>query len=156
MYEATKQHYLSRPKKTIATGVLLLNSADEILMVKPNYKEGWLLPGGSVEENESPRAAGIREVKEEIGLDIEKPRLVSIDYIANTEGVGDALRFIFFGGALSSEQVTNIVLQKEELDEYRFFPLSEVHTVLSPRLVSRMEKSIEAIKGGAVYLELGI
>ena len=123
MDEATMKHYLSRPKKPMAAGMLFLNERKEIFMVKPNYKEGWLLPGGSIEENESPREACIREAKEEIGLNIPEPKFLCVDYVPNTEGVGDALQFIFFGGILTSADISSIVLQKEELDGYRFFPL---------------------------------
>ena len=43
----------------------------------PNYwlmvnhkSRGWELPGGSIEKNETPEMAAIREVKEETGLDV--------------------------------------------------------------------------------------
>jgi 8-oxo-dGTP diphosphatase len=34
------------PKKQVGTAVLLFNTKGEILIVKPDYKEGWLVPGG--------------------------------------------------------------------------------------------------------------
>jgi len=40
----------------------------------PPFEDHWCLPGGHVDENETSRAAIIREVKEETGLDFE-PRL---------------------------------------------------------------------------------
>lgn len=41
-----------------------------------NYSGFWGLPGGGVEKNETPTDAVIREVKEEIGLDIPNIRLL--------------------------------------------------------------------------------
>ena len=64
----------------MGAGCLLFNSEDEILIVKPTYKDYWTLPGGVVEQNESPRDACMREVKEEIGIEIVPKRLVCIDY----------------------------------------------------------------------------
>lgn len=35
------------------------------------YKGGWEFPGGKIEENEKPEDAIIREIKEELNMDIE-------------------------------------------------------------------------------------
>ena len=50
------------------------------IILKPTYKNHWLLPGGVVEANESPRQACIREVKEETDIDCQLTRLLCIDY----------------------------------------------------------------------------
>lgn len=52
----------------VAAGALFFDEAGRILLVKPHYKEGWDIPGGYVEPGESPRAACIREVQEELGV----------------------------------------------------------------------------------------
>jgi ADP-ribose pyrophosphatase YjhB (NUDIX family) len=46
-------------------------------------KGKWTIPGGLVELGESPEQAVIRETKEEIGLDVENPRL--IDVVSNVD-----------------------------------------------------------------------
>jgi ABC-type methionine transport system ATPase subunit len=35
------------PKKIIGTAVLLFNTKGELLILKPDYKDGWLVPGWS-------------------------------------------------------------------------------------------------------------
>lgn len=57
------QYYKGLPKKRMGVGALFLNDKNEILIVKPSYKDHWSVPGGVVDENESPRQACIREVK---------------------------------------------------------------------------------------------
>ena len=64
------------PKKRMAAAALFLNEQHEILIVKPIYRELWLLPGGVVEEGESPRQACIREIREELGLVIAVGRFL--------------------------------------------------------------------------------
>jgi 8-oxo-dGTP diphosphatase len=57
--------------------VFVLDDRKRVLMVKSNYEkrsaadEFWVIPGGGVERGELTRDAGIREVKEETGLEIE-------------------------------------------------------------------------------------
>lgn len=41
----------------VAAGVLIRDAAGRILLVKPTYKDGWEIPGGYVEPDESPAAA---------------------------------------------------------------------------------------------------
>lgn len=62
--------------------VFVLDDRKRVLMVKSNYEkrsaadELWVIPGGGVELGELTKDAGIREVKEETGLDIEISRLL--------------------------------------------------------------------------------
>ncbi len=68
----TDQEYLKNlPRKRMASGVIFFNEAGEILIVKPSYKDHWSVPGGVIDKDESPRDAALREVKEEVGLDLK-------------------------------------------------------------------------------------
>ena len=49
-------------KKVMAAAALIQNDLGALLIVKPNYRDGWLLPGGMVELNESPKRACQREI----------------------------------------------------------------------------------------------
>lgn len=51
-----------------AAGVLFLDAAGRVLLVRPTYKPGWEGPGGAIEQGESPLAACRREVREELGI----------------------------------------------------------------------------------------
>ena len=68
------------PKTRMAAGVLLYDEDGRLLIVKPSYRHNWLVPGGIVENNESPWIAAQREVREEIGLAVSKLRLLVIDW----------------------------------------------------------------------------
>lgn len=67
----------------IITGVLgiIQNSKKEALFIKQRkgpYAGSWLLPGGSIEMNETCIQAVKREVCEETGINIKNPQFVSI------------------------------------------------------------------------------
>lgn len=65
-------------------GLLIINQNNEILMQlrdnKPNIAEPnkWGTFGGKIEPNETPKQAIIREIKEELDLDIKNPEFFKI------------------------------------------------------------------------------
>lgn len=70
-------NYEALAKKRMAAGALIRNPNRQILMLKPT---GWLIPGGIIEEDESPRTACQCELKEALGLEIKLNCLSCIDY----------------------------------------------------------------------------
>jgi putative (di)nucleoside polyphosphate hydrolase len=52
-------------------GIMLLNRRGDVLVGRRSDVEGeaWQMPQGGIDEGEEPRAAAIRELKEEIGTD---------------------------------------------------------------------------------------
>ncbi|HEY0908207.1 MAG TPA: NUDIX hydrolase [Candidatus Paceibacterota bacterium] len=145
-----EEYYKSLPKKRCGAGILFFNGKNELLIVKPNYKEGWSIPGGVVDENESPKAAAIREAKEEIGLDVSDLKLAYIVYTA-PEGIKtEAFQFLFFGGILNDTQISKIKLQEDELDEFRFVSENEVVDLLASGLKERVPECLSAIKNNTV------
>lgn len=76
-----EEEYLkSLPRSRVAAGVLFFNAQGELLIVKPNYKDHWNIPGGAGDVNESPWATCEREVFEEIGISTKLDRLLVIDH----------------------------------------------------------------------------
>jgi 8-oxo-dGTP diphosphatase len=150
------EFYKSLPKKRMAAAVLFQNERDEILIVKPTYRPEWLLPGGTIEADESPRRACEREVQEEIGQALPIGNLLSVDYMPQEHEKTESLQFIFDGGRLSTEQIQAIRLQEEELSEYRFSPVEEAISLLAINVARRIRPSLKALQAnGAVYLERG-
>lgn len=151
-----RAEYLKQlPKKFMAAGALLFNDAGELLVLYPSYKEMWEIPGGIVEENESPREAVEREVKEELGLILKVKELLVCDYWHTTDEKPDNLQFIFHGGVLSSDQINSIELDTRELGSFEFVNVSnsEVLNELSKRerLGSRLVLALQALESKESY-----
>ena len=43
--EELKAFIATLPTRRLAAGALIRNERGEMLLVKPNYKDGWILPG---------------------------------------------------------------------------------------------------------------
>lgn len=142
------------PKKQVGTAVLFFNSKGELLIMKPDYKEGWLVPGGSTNDNESPLHCALRETEEEIGLAVTSLNLVGIYYAPKKGPFTDSLKFIFNGGTLTNEQISHIKLQTAEIEEYAFVSPEKAVPLLSPSLRRSVPDCLRAIeKRRIVYLE---
>lgn len=142
-----EEYHKMLPKKQVGTAILFFNSNGELLILKPDYKEEWTVPGGSTDEGESPFQCALRETKEEIGLDILEMKLVGIYHSPKKELYSsDHLKFIFFGGILSDDQISKINLQTEELEEHTFKSIAEALPLLSPSLQKSIPQCLIAIK----------
>ena len=151
----TENWYDTLPKKRSASGVLLFNESGHLLIVKPSYKEYWSLPGGVVDDNESPRKAAIREVKEEIGIDLPQVELKCMDYMSDPIQL-ESYQMVFDGGILSAETIQSIKLDPKEISDYGFYPLDKALALLGENTRRRLTIMFEATdKSKFVYLEQG-
>ena len=70
----------ARRRMTAAT--LFLNKQGKLLIVKPTYRDddGSLVPGGVIDDNESPLEGNKREIREELGMDLAVQHLLCAEY----------------------------------------------------------------------------
>jgi ADP-ribose pyrophosphatase YjhB (NUDIX family) len=147
-------YYESLPKKRMGAGCLFFNERQEVLLVKPNYKPVWEIPGGVVEQNESPKQCCQREVFEEIGLKREVGPLLVIDYNSQCETKTESLMFVFDGGTLSESEISAIQLQNDELSEFAFFEQGALPKAMTNTLKARVLSAWQQqSKNQAIYLE---
>lgn len=152
----TLAYTTSLPKKRLAAGALLLDQHQHLLIVKPVYRTGWLIPGGAVEANESPLAGCQREVAEELGLNLRLGRLLTLDYQPPQPDRTECLHFIFAGAVLSPATIARILLPANELSTYQFASLEEVVRLLHARLARRVEAAYQAYQNSqTTYMENG-
>lgn len=138
----------------MASGCLFLNQAGHLLIVKPTYRADWLLPGGSLEKDESPAQGCVREVREELGLEKPVLRLLCLEYQPAFNAGTESVQFIFYGGVLSEQEIAAIRLQAAEIAEYRFCPREEALSLLAGKLAERMKFGLRALdEGQIIYLE---
>ncbi|MFE5484936.1 NUDIX domain-containing protein [Streptomyces sp. NPDC056527] len=144
--------------ETLAAGVLLFDEDDRFLLVDPTYKPGWEFPGGVVEAGEPPARAGMREVAEEIGIELDAvPRLLLVDWERPQPPGYGGLRLLFDGGRLPAADADRLLLPGAELRGWRFVTEEEAAELLPPVRYRRLRWALRARERGTVLnLEAGV
>jgi 8-oxo-dGTP diphosphatase len=122
----------SPPRIPASAGALVWDQKGRVLILKPTYKSGWTIPGGVVEaDGETPWEACRRETREECGLDLRHGRLVCVDFLRPRPGRPGGMRFLFGCGVLDEPALAGIVLQEEEISQYRLARVDRALRLLS-------------------------
>jgi 8-oxo-dGTP diphosphatase len=143
--------YAQLPTLYAAAAALFTDEDGRVLLVKPNYRDHWSLPGGILEHGEPPHVGCAREVAEELGLKLEPGPLLAVGWTA-PEGVRPRpiVHFVFDGGSLPA--ATAITLQASELDDYRFVEPAGLAAYLPGFMVPRVAAALAARASGAAYV----
>ncbi|MFG2804604.1 MULTISPECIES: NUDIX domain-containing protein [Streptomyces] len=145
----------SLPRVLAGAATLFRDGEGRVLLVEPNYREGWVLPGGTVESDtgETPRQGARRETAEEIGLDREPGRLLAVDWVHGT-GRPPLVAYLYDGGVLSEDEFKAIRLQEEELLSWRLVPREELPEYLPGSLGGRVLAALDVLADGSGTAEL--
>ncbi|MGW7609017.1 NUDIX domain-containing protein [Streptomyces sp. NPDC054766] len=146
------------PRVLVGAAALFRDAEGRVLLVEPNYREGWTLPGGTVEsdDGESPRQGARRETAEEIGLDVELGRLLAVDWV-QWPARPPLVAYLYDGGVLGEQDLKAIRLQEEELLSWRLVPREELAAHLPGASGRRVLAALEVLaeNSGTAELENG-
>ncbi|MEU9101990.1 NUDIX hydrolase [Streptomyces sp. NPDC048361] len=135
------------PGHPVTASVLITNPSDELLIVHPAKPDApWQLPGGLVEQDESPLEAAHREVVEELGLfiDLLECDLFAVEWLQATRiGRYDRIAILFAGPVLQSGDTNDIALQRDELDAWRWATHTEAKMLLHPAIAARIKGPLQ-------------
>ncbi|MFB0615824.1 NUDIX domain-containing protein [Streptomyces sp. AGS-58] len=148
--------YVAGLPRIIAGAAALFRDAEgRVLLVEPNYREGWALPGGTIEsdDGETPRRGARRETLEEIGLDRELGRLLAVDWV---RGVGrpPLVAYLYDGGLLTETDLKAIRLQEEELLSWQLVAREDLTAYLPGALGRRVLAALDVLAEGSGTAEL--
>ena len=122
------RHELLRPADAVAA-VIVLDDRRYLLQLrdqKPGifYPGHWGLFGGAIDANETPEMALFRELREEIGLEIEEARLLT--EFSFTFGRHGRIQRYFYEVSIRAEVIPELRLR--EGAEMRAFSASDILT----------------------------
>lgn len=111
-------------------GVVVLNSKNEVLLqkrsrfkrVKPSV---WGICGGKIDFGETTLDAGVRETFEEIGVKLNKENLK----ILSKQPIPEEKIYCTIYYIKQDVDIDKCVLQKEEVEELKYFKIEELETI---------------------------
>ncbi|POX49333.1 NUDIX hydrolase [Streptomyces sp. Ru71] len=145
----------SLPRVLAGAAALFRDAEGRVLLVEPNYREGWALPGGTIEsdDGETPRQGARRETLEEIGLDRPLGRLLAVDWV-HGPGRPPLVAYLYDGGVLGEDDFKAIRLQEEELLSWRLVAREELTDYLLDALGRRVLAALDVLADGSGTVEL--
>ena len=99
---------------------------------KPNvYPEYWDIPGGSVEDYETPTEALVREAMEEVGLNVKVQQIIHEDSQYD-EGKNTMFTRLIYECDILDQDI-NITLDPQEHSQYRF--IADLHDLQDEKVI---------------------
>ncbi|MFJ8472311.1 NUDIX domain-containing protein [Kitasatospora sp. NPDC094011] len=142
----------SPPNRRIGA-VVLMTTGDKVGLVKPTYKDGWQLPGGGAHQNETPGAAGYRELLEETGLERHFTHFLALDWIEPNKDTGSAegYNIVLDGGNLTASEASSVTIPeaaRDELSAFEWVPVAHLDKYAKPYQVQRIRQALAARDAG--------
>jgi 8-oxo-dGTP diphosphatase len=145
-YQEPAEWYAGLPTVYAAACVLFTDAEDRVLLVKPNYRPYWAIPGGIAEAGESPHACAAREIREELGLAAEVGDLLVVSWLPLLDPrPRPMVVFVFDGGLIADPD--SVRPHDDELDGCRFWPWEEAGGKLPPHTAPHLDAARQARAG---------
>ena len=101
---------LSHPQFAVTAGAVISDKRGRVLLLKHRFRpgSGWGLPGGFMNEGEQPEDTLRRELREEVGLEVEKVEL----FTTRAFKVPRQVEIVFTAQAIGDTSELNYEIQK--------------------------------------------
>lgn len=129
-------------KRVIGQGILR-DQQGRVLLCQLTYKNQWDLPGGVVEVGESPAHGVVREIKEELDIDVTVRGLITVNWLPPWRGWDDACVFVFDLGTADSSLTDRMTLERREIAAMHWCDLATVAeqaTTVTQELLTWLEQ----------------
>lgn len=144
------------PTKRVITQGLVRDTACRFLLCELTYKREWDLPGGVVDGHESPATGLLREIREELGLELPTRGLLAVDWMPPWRGWDDACLFVFNLGVHDERLLDSMVLEAREIAAVHWCTLADAEPHIPRYLDVLLRHLLAQPPGTTAYLENGL
>ena len=135
-----------------SANVVVVNDADEILLIRRTDNDNWALPGGAMDLGESLPNAAIRETAEETGVEVEITGLVGIYRWHYAPKDVTFLRFCFRGSLEGADSTRGL---DQEIVSLEWLTVAELKQRRAEHRSPLVERCVEDFLAGRNFpLEL--
>lgn len=99
--------------KFVVGMIYFVERDNQLLLVKHSYQDKWSLPGGWMDRHESFEESAQRELREEMGIELEDFEVLEVTKVPRSEIINIAIRGRLQGGEIS--------IRDAEIADFRFF-----------------------------------
>lgn len=117
-----------QPQKMIVAKVVIRSDKGNIMLAKSSYKKSWQMPGGGVENGESPEEAAVREVQEELRLTIP---VDSLNIKGTIYKKDEEILFVIFESSHKIPEDIELKTQASEVTDFKFVNIAQAAPLLS-------------------------
>lgn len=116
----------------LAVGAIILNNKNEVLlaqrdMTRDNAPGSWEIIYGRLHQGEDPKEAVVREVKEEVSLDVSVVQILSLKNFYRTKNDLEHVAIVF----LTKSNTNDVVMQKDEVMSYKWVELEKAKEMIA-------------------------
>jgi mutator protein MutT len=127
---------LSHPRFAVTAGAVITDNRGRVLLLKHRFRPGtgWGIPGGFMQEGEQAEEALRRELREEVGLEVEKVEL----FTTRAFKVPRQVEIVFLARAIGDTNELNFEIQKAA-----WFSLDELPKELSRDQAQLIKRALD-------------
>ena len=118
-------------------GCIIINSDNKVLLVYEKGRDFWGFPKGHTEKDETEIETALREVKEEVGIDVKIDESIRYESKYSFDNINKTV--VFYKAIPVNE---NVLMQESEIEEYRWCSYDEAIKIIKYDNLKSILKSV--------------